>query len=207
MTRLRWPRRKPGIGVPVADNLTAAREALARLSALLPVLRMYASMLRIQHPKGEIKAAVCAYNPDGTGNVGPAWAFDPFLADLIAVAGDDESEDETPALIAVLDALTADLAALRIEHEAHAALLTVTRGERDHERQQANEWLVQLHDAGKERNRLRELIACLADNDPCWFDHHGGCQAHGYLSLTAGERCPMAEAQEIVAADLATKPP
>ena len=28
------------------------------------------------------------------------------------------------------------------------------------------------------------------NNEPCWFDHHGGCQAHGYLSLEPGEHCP-----------------
>lgn len=44
----------------------------------------------------------------------------------------------------------------------------------------------------------RELLDDLADRDPCWFDHHGGCQAHGYLSLEAGERCPHARARELL---------
>lgn len=43
------------------------------------------------------------------------------------------------------------------------------------------------------------LLRDLVDADDCWFDHHGGCQAHGYLSLEPGERCPQAEAKELLA--------
>lgn len=43
------------------------------------------------------------------------------------------------------------------------------------------------------------LLGDLADPDPCWFDHHGGCQAHGYLSLEPGEVCPVKRAQDLVA--------
>jgi hypothetical protein len=39
----------------------------------------------------------------------------------------------------------------------------------------------------------------LTDPDPCWLDHRGGCQAHGYLSLKPGEVCPHAEAKELLA--------
>ena len=52
----------------------------------------------------------------------------------------------------------------------------------------------------KYRAALR-LIADLADPDNCWFDHHGGCQAHGYLSLEPGEKCPQQEAKELLAAE------
>lgn len=44
-------------------------------------------------------------------------------------------------------------------------------------------------------NLLRELI----DEDDCWFDHHGGCQAHGYLSLKPGETCPQQDAKDVIA--------
>ena len=44
------------------------------------------------------------------------------------------------------------------------------------------------------------LINELVDPDDCWFDHDGGCQAHGYLSLMPGEKCPQAEAKEWIAA-------
>ena len=40
---------------------------------------------------------------------------------------------------------------------------------------------------------VRTLIQDLTtnDDDPCQFDHHGGCQAHGYLTLEPGELCPQ----------------
>lgn len=44
-----------------------------------------------------------------------------------------------------------------------------------------------------------ELLADLVDEDPCWFDHHGGCQAHGFLSLEPGEICPHEEAKNLLA--------
>jgi hypothetical protein len=40
------------------------------------------------------------------------------------------------------------------------------------------------------------LIADLTDSEECSFDHHGGCQAHGYLSLQPGETCPQHDAKE-----------
>lgn len=39
----------------------------------------------------------------------------------------------------------------------------------------------------------------LVDPDPCWFDHHGGCQAHGYFSIKPGEKCPNQEARDLLA--------
>ena len=46
----------------------------------------------------------------------------------------------------------------------------------------------------------RQLLDDLLDEDDCSFDHHGGCQAHGYLSLEPGELCPQEEAKRILAA-------
>ena len=43
------------------------------------------------------------------------------------------------------------------------------------------------------------LLESLVNDDPCDFDHHGGCQAHGYLSLEPGEICPQAEAKRLLA--------
>ncbi|MGI6878805.1 hypothetical protein [Microbacterium sp. gxy059] len=40
-----------------------------------------------------------------------------------------------------------------------------------------------------------QLVRDLIDPDECWFDHNGGCQAHGYFSLQPGELCPNAEAK------------
>ncbi len=39
------------------------------------------------------------------------------------------------------------------------------------------------------------IIDALADPDPCWYDHGGGCQAHGQGS---DERCADARAQEFL---------
>lgn len=41
-----------------------------------------------------------------------------------------------------------------------------------------------------ENARLRELLARNIDNEPCWRDHHGYCQAH-YLE----EDCSVAAAR------------
>jgi len=39
------------------------------------------------------------------------------------------------------------------------------------------------------------LIRDLTDSEDCNFDHHGGCQAHGYLDLKIGDMCPQHEAK------------
>ncbi|MFD3426113.1 hypothetical protein [Nocardia fluminea] len=47
------------------------------------------------------------------------------------------------------------------------------------------------------------------DANDCEFDHHGGCQMHGYLDLEPGEMCPQAEAKQWLAeqgADTTGKP-
>ncbi len=50
---------------------------------------------------------------------------------------------------------------------------------------------------------LADLVPLDEDGqDACWFDHHGGCQAHGYLELKPGERCPVAETRELLAGRL-----
>lgn len=49
------------------------------------------------------------------------------------------------------------------------------------------------------RAELLDLIFELVDRDDCWFDHHGGCQAHGFLSLEPGETCPHADAKALLA--------
>jgi len=47
---------------------------------------------------------------------------------------------------------------------------------------------------------FRQLLDDLVDPDDCWFDHHGGCQAHGYLDLQPGQICPQQEAKAVLAA-------
>jgi len=48
-----------------------------------------------------------------------------------------------------------------------------------------------------ERDYL-SVMRDLVDTEPCWFDHHGGCQAHGFISLEPGEKCPHAQAKELL---------
>lgn len=43
----------------------------------------------------------------------------------------------------------------------------------------------------------KEFLRSLIDDAPCEFDHHGGCQAHGYLSLESGEMCPQQQLKDI----------
>ena len=45
-----------------------------------------------------------------------------------------------------------------------------------------------------------DLLESLLDEDPCYRDHHGGCQAHGFLSLQPHEGCPVQEAKDLLAA-------
>lgn len=46
---------------------------------------------------------------------------------------------------------------------------------------------------------LRELIVDLADGEPCDFDHHGGCQSHGYIDLEPDQQCPQGKANRLAA--------
>ncbi|WP_327139382.1 hypothetical protein [Nocardia sp. NBC_01327] len=59
-----------------------------------------------------------------------------------------------------------------------------------------------IHDAasaGEELLQLRSLVIAFTDSGACWHDHHGGCQAHGYLRLEPGELCPHAVAKQLIA--------
>lgn len=49
-----------------------------------------------------------------------------------------------------------------------------------------------------EIERLKNLLECFLDGDPCSFDHKGGCQAHGFIFLQPGDTCPQAEAKAIL---------
>lgn len=44
-----------------------------------------------------------------------------------------------------------------------------------------------------------DLLEALVDEEDCWVDHHGGCQAHGFLSLEPGEICPNEGAKRLLA--------
>ena len=44
------------------------------------------------------------------------------------------------------------------------------------------------------------LAESLIEPEQCSFDHHGGCQSHGYLTLEPGWMCPQADLKRRVAA-------
>lgn len=46
--------------------------------------------------------------------------------------------------------------------------------------------------------RLLDAHTWPPDQVPCRFDHHGGCQEHGFLDLEPGEKCPNQEAHELL---------
>ncbi len=57
----------------------------------------------------------------------------------------------------------------------------------------------QLEQHMQEREaQMRQLIRDMTDPGKCWFDHRGGCQEHGYLTLKPGELCPHAEAMQLL---------
>lgn len=41
-----------------------------------------------------------------------------------------------------------------------------------------------------------ELLASMVNPDPCWFDHHGNCQEHGWPYLEPA--CPHARAKRLL---------
>lgn len=53
---------------------------------------------------------------------------------------------------------------------------------------------------------IHELLAVLGDiitdeaEDPCWFDHHGYCQAHSWFHTQPS--CPYARGRELLARTL-----
>ncbi|MEU1327187.1 hypothetical protein [Streptomyces microflavus] len=57
--------------------------------------------------------------------------------------------------------------------------------------------LLQEHAQGlRERLALVEaLVSDFVDPDPCWFDHHGYCQAHGWVGTDPG--CPHGRAKAL----------
>lgn len=68
-----------------------------------------------------------------------------------------------------------------------------------HDAAKRAEWEAEQGEPEKPSERIHQLIHDLTDPGECWFDHHGGCQEHGYLTLQHGEKCPHAEARELLA--------
>jgi hypothetical protein len=43
----------------------------------------------------------------------------------------------------------------------------------------------------------RALLEALRDDEPCWHDHAGRCQAHNF-ALAPGEPCPQVELKALL---------
>jgi hypothetical protein len=55
-----------------------------------------------------------------------------------------------------------------------------------------------------DRAELIEIIRDLTDPDPCQYDHHGYCQAHGWMDTEP--RCPHARAADLLHAEFQENP-
>ena len=64
--------------------------------------------------------------------------------------------------------------------------------------------LDEVRDLKAERDMWRTLAVALADESPCWYDHHGYCQAHSLHSLHE-KPCPHDIVQQLLKQALAGK--
>ncbi|MFE1767242.1 hypothetical protein ACFW81_23865 [Streptomyces angustmyceticus] len=62
-----------------------------------------------------------------------------------------------------------------------------------------NEMHKRAASAEGELGQMRELVRDLADPDPCYFDHHGYCQAHGWFETEP--TCPHARVKAMLPDD------
>ncbi len=69
--------------------------------------------------------------------------------------------------------------------------------QRDKYQRRTIEWRQAAADVAVECNMYRDLAKDLYDDEPCSFDHHGGCQAHMFLEPEPGATCPHGRAQRL----------
>lgn len=55
--------------------------------------------------------------------------------------------------------------------------------------------VARVRELEEENQKLRALVADLADDGTCWYDHHGYCQEHGWFATDP--KCPHARARQI----------
>ena len=170
----------------MSDNLKAAREAMA---AWEDETRRegFTEPPDAKH----LRAAIAAYDELRLASVERRMAIE----NLHNVSKDKQKR---------IYELEADLAALRIEHEAHAALLTVTRGERDRLRPRHREAYEAGRKAGiEEAARVCDDRATIRE-DAAEEMHKAGSysDATTYRTYAAAERALAGTLR-----GLATKPP
>lgn len=97
-------------------------------------------------------------------------------------------------------ALNDDVTFLRGELAGYEACLGLSHRREDKFKEQRDEARASLAERDAKIKSITTLLSELTDPDDCWFDHHGGCQAHGFISLNPGETCPHADAKALIAA-------
>lgn len=129
-----------------------------------------------------------------------------YNGDLVATLSDgtgveariyvEETADLIEAALNDLPALLDALAAAEEAHDVTTEALAAAERERD---SLARRCAVRFEETEKLRAKLAavsEIFPDLVDDDPCTHDHHGYCQAHGWLA--PGE-CPHARAKRLMA--------
>ena len=55
---------------------------------------------------------------------------------------------------------------------------------------------MEIEDYVEENYEIKQILKQFIDDSPCDFDHHGGCQSHGFLGCKWS--CPMEKAKVIL---------
>lgn len=76
--------------------------------------------------------------------------------------------------------------ALREHLDTHTVLQAVAK---------AAEFRSERDECRAKSAELMQLVDEMRDPDPCWYDHHGYCQAHGWMETDP--RCPHARAGDL----------
>jgi hypothetical protein len=114
------------------------------------------------------------------------------IADAIAgaVSQDDRYLEHADAVLRVLaeHGDTQQLAIDSLTNELEAANADCRNQRRSAERAEAD-----LAAARQQLDQVRELVDDLTDPDGCYYDHHGYCQAHGWMETDPA--CPQLRAK------------
>jgi len=69
-------------------------DVIERIRDLITMLSLYTAKLKLDNPGAAISVAVVAVHDGGQGQIGPMFDYEPFHADLEAIAGPEDSWDD-----------------------------------------------------------------------------------------------------------------
>lgn len=75
------------------QNQNLSETPAERLKAIVPHLKIAASMAQIENPDGTNQLAIVSTSPDGSGHIAARFDMDGFIDDLVAVVGDPVLEE------------------------------------------------------------------------------------------------------------------